>query len=46
MFPSIDNDSGQAVKNTQEARKEQFQPALSIIEALKLCLKCNNCTSE
>ena len=43
MFPSIDNDSGlQAVKNALEAREEQFPPALCIIEALELCLKCNN----
>ena len=31
MFPSIDNESGlQAVKNTLEAREEQFLPTLFI----------------
>ena len=41
-FPSIDNESGlQAVKNALEAREEQFPPTLCIIEAPKLCLKCN-----
>ena len=43
MFPSMDNESGlQAVKNALEAREEQFPPTLSIIEALELCVKCNN----
>ena len=43
MFPSIDDDSGlQAVKNALEAREEQFPSAVSIIEVLELCLKCNN----
>ena len=43
MLPSIDNDSGlQAVKNVLEDTEEQFPPALCIIEALKLCIKCNN----
>ena len=43
MFPSIDNESDlQAVKNALEAREEQFPPNLCIIEALELCLKCNN----
>ena len=42
-FPSIDNESGlQAVKNALEAREEYFPPTLGIIEALALCLKCNN----
>ena len=42
MLPSIDSDSGlQACKNALEARKEQFPPALCIIEALEWCLKCN-----
>ena len=43
MFPSIDNESVlQALKNALEAREEQFPPTLCIIEALELCLKCNN----
>ena len=43
IFPNIDNESGlQAVKNTLEAREEQFPPTLCKIEALELCLKCNN----
>ena len=43
MFPSTDNESGlQAVKNALEAGEEQFSPILWIIEALELCLKCNN----
>ena len=43
MFPSIDNKSGlQVVKNALEAGEEQYPPTLCIIEALKLCLNCNN----
>ena len=43
MFSSIDNESGlQAVKDALEAREEQFPPPFGIIEALELCLKCNN----
>ena len=43
MFPSIGNGSGlQAVKYALEARDEQFPPTLCVIDALKLCLKCNN----
>ena len=43
MFPSINNESGlQAVKNALEARVGQFPPILCIIEAIELCLKCNN----
>ena len=43
IFPKIDNESGlQAVKNTLEARDEQFPPTFGIIETLELCLKCNN----
>ena len=30
------------MKNTLEARKEQFQPTNCIIEALKLCLESKN----
>ena len=42
IFPSIDNQSGlQAVKNTLEARQEQFPPTVCITEALKLCLESN-----
>ena len=43
MFPSTDDESGlQAVKNALDAREEQLPPTLCIIEALQLCLKCNN----
>ena len=43
VFASIDNKSGlRAVKNTLEAREEQFPPTLCIIGAFELCLKCNN----
>lgn len=43
MAPSIDNETGiQAVKNTAETSGEQFSPTISIIEALELCLKCDN----
>ena len=43
MFPSMYNESGlQAVKNALEAREEQFTREQCIIEAPKLCLKCNN----
>ena len=43
MFPSIDNISGlKAVKNILDARQDQFPPTTCIIEALKLCLECNN----
>ena len=43
MFPVIDNKSGlQGVKNALEARQKQFSLNLCIIEALELCLKCNN----
>ena len=36
MFPSIDNIS------ELKARQDQFPPTACIIEALKLCLVCNN----
>ena len=43
MFPSIDNISGlKAVKNILDARQDQVPPTACIIEALKLCLECNN----
>ena len=43
MFPSIDNISGlKAVKSILDARQDQFLPTACIIEALKLCLQCNN----
>ena len=43
LFPSIDNISGlKAVKNILDARQDQFPPTICIIEALKLCLECNN----
>ena len=43
MFPSIDNISGlKAVKRILEARQDQSPLTTCIIEALKLCLECNN----
>ena len=43
MFRSIDNISGlKAVKSILDARQDQFPPTDCIIEALKLCLECNN----
>ena len=43
MFPSINNISGlKAVKSILDARQDQFLPTACIIEALKLCLQCNN----
>ena len=43
MFPSIDNISGlKAVKSILDAKQDQFPPTTCIIEALKLCLECNN----
>ena len=43
MFPSIDIISGlKAVKSVPDTRHDQFSPTACIIEALKLCLECNN----
>ena len=43
IFSSIDNISGlKAVKSILDARQDQFPPTACIIEALKLCLECNN----
>ena len=43
MFPSINNISGlKAVKSILDARQDQFLPTACIIEAIKLCLQCNN----
>ena len=43
IFPSIDNTPGlKAVKSVLDARQDQFPPAACIIEALNLCLECNN----
>ena len=43
MFPTIDNISGiKAVKSILDARQDQLRPTGCIIEALKLCLECNN----
>ena len=42
-FPSIDNVSGlEAVSEFLENRKTGFPTAECILEALKLCLECNN----
>ena len=43
MFPSIDNLSElKAVKSILDARQDQLPSMACIIEALKLCLECNN----
>ena len=43
MFPSIDIIYElKAVKSVLDARQNQFPPTACIIEALKLCLECNN----
>ena len=43
MFPSIDNDVGlKAVFEILESRVNKFPPTQSVIEALELCLTCNN----
>ena len=43
MFPSIDNVSGmKAVENVLESRINKTPPTDCILEALKLCLECNN----
>ena len=43
MFLSIDNISGlKAAKSVLDARQDQFPPTACTIEALKLCLECNN----
>ena len=43
MFPSIDNVlSLEAVSEILQNRESDFSPAACILDALKLCLKCNN----
>ena len=43
MFPSIDNVYGlEAVYKILENRETNFPPAKCILEALNLCLECNN----
>ena len=43
VFPSINHVSRlKAVKSILDARQDQFPPTACIIEALKLCLECNN----
>ena len=43
MFPNIGNIFGlKAFKSILDARQDQFTPMAGIIEALKLCLECNN----
>ena len=43
MFPSIDNISRlEALNSILEAWQDQFRHTACIIEALKLCLQCNN----
>ena len=43
MFSSIDNISGlKAIKSILDVRQDHFPPTTCIIEALKLCLECNN----
>ena len=43
MFSSIHNIPGlKALKSILDTRQDQFPPMACIIEALKLCLECNN----
>ena len=43
MFPSIDNNFGlKTVFENYESRVNKFPPTQSVIEALELCLTCNN----
>ena len=43
MFASIDNISGQeAVSEVLSYRESDFPPAECILEALTICLECNN----
>ena len=43
MFPSIDNEFGlKAVFEILESRGNKFPPTQFVIEALELCLICNN----
>ena len=43
MFPSIDNIYGlKAFQSILDARQDRLPPTGCIIEALKLCLECNN----
>ena len=43
MFPSIDNESGtKAVKKVLNDRGSKNPPTECILEALRLCLECNN----
>ena len=43
MFPSIDNKSGiKAVKEMLNVRENKNPPTECILEALRLCLECNN----
>ena len=43
MFPSIDNESGiKAVKEMLNVRENKNPPTECILEALRLCLECNN----
>ena len=43
MFPSIDNDVGlKTVFKILDSRVNKFPPTQSVIEALELCLTCNN----
>ena len=45
MFPSIDNNFGlKTVLKILESRVHKFPPTQSVIEALELCLTCNNST--
>ena len=43
MFPSNDNISGlKVIKSVLDDKEDKFPPTACIIEALKLCLECNN----
>ena len=42
MFSSIDVSGSEAVSEILENRETNFPPVECILDALKLCLKCNN----
>jgi hypothetical protein len=44
MFPNIDNNLGlTAVKKALDSRENKFPSTECIVEAVEICLTCNNC---
>ncbi|CAB3990465.1 Hypothetical predicted protein [Paramuricea clavata] len=44
MFPNIDNNLGlTAVKKALDSRENKFPSTKCIVEAVEICLACNNC---